>query len=47
VHFEHDVCIRKGKADILSDYTPIEAAEKKNLNLFSDYQIELPLALSK
>jgi methionyl aminopeptidase len=47
VHFEHDVCIRKGKADILSDYTPIEAAEKKNPNLFSDYQIEVPLALSK
>ncbi len=37
VHFEHDVCIRKGNADILSDYTPIEAAEKKNDNLFSDY----------
>jgi methionyl aminopeptidase len=37
VHFEHDVCVRKGKADILSDYTPIEAAEKANPNLFSDY----------
>jgi methionyl aminopeptidase len=37
VHFEHDVCIRKYKADILSDYTPIEAAEKANPNLFSDY----------
>ena len=37
VHFEHDVCIRKNKADILSDYTPIEAAEKANPNLFSDY----------
>jgi methionyl aminopeptidase len=37
VHFEHDVCVRKGKADILSDYTEIEAAEKKNENLFSDY----------
>ena len=37
VHFEHDVCIRKGKADVLSDYTPIEAAEKANPNLFSDY----------
>lgn len=42
VHFEHDVCIKKGKADILSDYTPIEAAEKSNPNLFSDYQIEVP-----
>ena len=37
VHFEHDVCIRKGKADVLSDYTPIEKAEKANPNLFSDY----------
>jgi methionyl aminopeptidase len=37
VHFEHDVCVRKNKADILSDYTPIEAAEKANENLYSDY----------
>jgi methionyl aminopeptidase len=37
VHFEHDVCVKKGKADILSDYAPIEAAEKANPNLFSDY----------
>jgi methionyl aminopeptidase len=37
VHFEHDVCIRKEKADILSNYTPIEVAEKDNANLFSDY----------
>jgi methionyl aminopeptidase len=37
VHFEHDVCIKKGKADILSDYSPIEKAEKANKNLFSDY----------
>lgn len=37
VHFEHDVCVRKNKADILSDYSPIEAAEKMNANLFSDY----------
>jgi methionyl aminopeptidase len=37
VHFEHDVCVKKGKADILSDYSIIEAAEKKNENLFSDY----------
>lgn len=34
VHFEHDVCVRKNKADILSDYNPIEAAEKANANLF-------------
>lgn len=33
VHFEHDVCVKKGKADILSDYAPIEAAEKANIEL--------------
>src|SRR6476620_209464 len=33
VHFEHDVCVRKGKADVLSDYTEIEKAEKENGNL--------------
>lgn len=37
VHFEHDVCVRKVKADILSDYKPIEAAEKKNPHLFWNY----------
>jgi methionyl aminopeptidase len=37
VHFEHDVCVRKIKADILSDYGIIEAAEKNNSNLFSDH----------
>ena len=39
VHFEHDVCIKKSKPDILSDYSPIEAAEKANVNLFSNYGI--------
>lgn len=34
VHFEHDVCVRRGKADILSNYAPIEAAEAANANLF-------------
>ena len=37
VHFEHDVCVKKGKADVLSNYAPIEAAEKNNPNLFSNY----------
>lgn len=37
VHFEHDVCVRKGKADILSNYAPIEAAEKANPNLYAGY----------
>ncbi|MBX2935013.1 MAG: type I methionyl aminopeptidase [Ferruginibacter sp.] len=36
-HYEHDVCIQKGKADILSSFTAIEAAEKANTNLCSDY----------
>ncbi len=38
VHFEHDVCIRKSRADILSNYTPIEAAEKANANLLTWHQ---------
>lgn len=37
VHFEHDVCVRKGRADVLSNYAPIEAAEKANANLNSSY----------
>jgi methionyl aminopeptidase len=41
VHFEHDVCIRKHKADILSDYSIIEAEEKSNSNLFSNYIFDL------
>jgi len=32
-HFEHDVAIRKGKADVLSSYADIETAEKANPNL--------------
>lgn len=35
VHFEHDVCVRKNKADILSDYTHIEKAERANDCLFT------------
>ncbi|MEO5564075.1 MAG: type I methionyl aminopeptidase [Chitinophagaceae bacterium] len=35
VHFEHDVCVRKTKADILSDYSIIEKEEKLNSNLFT------------
>jgi methionyl aminopeptidase len=41
VHFEHDVHIQKNKADILSDYSIIEAAEKANQNLFSSHRIIL------
>ncbi|MBS1598567.1 MAG: type I methionyl aminopeptidase [Bacteroidetes bacterium] len=36
VHFEHDVCVQKNKADILSDYSIIEVAEKSNANLFTE-----------
>jgi methionyl aminopeptidase len=35
VHFEHNVCVKKGKADILSNYLPIEKAEESNPNLFT------------
>ncbi|HYC39186.1 MAG TPA: type I methionyl aminopeptidase [Chitinophagaceae bacterium] len=34
VHFEHDVCVGRRKADILSDYSVIEAAELSNPHLF-------------
>ncbi|AHF15175.1 type I methionyl aminopeptidase [Niabella soli] len=34
VHFEHDVCVRPGKADVLSNYATIEEAEKNNPELF-------------
>jgi methionyl aminopeptidase len=35
VHFEHDVCVKKDKADILSDYSIIEKEEIANPNLFT------------
>ncbi|HEX2848240.1 MAG TPA: type I methionyl aminopeptidase [Chitinophagaceae bacterium] len=45
VHFEHDVAVRKNKADILSDYSTIEKEEAKNPNLFTvEHQIVEPLA---
>jgi methionyl aminopeptidase len=43
VHFEHDVCIRKARADILSDYSIIEKAEEANSNLFTN-QLLQPLS---
>ncbi len=36
-HYEHTICVRKNKADILSTFSSIEAAEKANPNLYSDY----------
>jgi methionyl aminopeptidase len=35
VHFEHDVAVGKTGPDVLSDYSPIELAEKANPNLFT------------
>ena len=35
-HFEHDVAIQRGKADILSSFVAIEAAESANANLIAD-----------
>lgn len=37
VHFEHDVCVKKERALILSDFSMIENAEKINQNLNSSY----------
>lgn len=37
VHFEHDVCIKRNKALLLSDYSIIEAAEKANPHLNVSY----------
>jgi methionyl aminopeptidase len=36
-HYEHSICVRKGSADILGDFTPIEAAEVANANLMSGF----------
>ena len=37
VHFEHDVCIKRNQALILSNFSIIEAAEKANPHLNSSY----------
>src|SRR3984893_1564380 len=42
VHFEHDVCVKRGKADILSDYSIIEAAELANPHLFTGQAAAMP-----
>ncbi|HEX5668230.1 MAG TPA: type I methionyl aminopeptidase, partial [Chitinophagaceae bacterium] len=36
-HYEHTICIKKNKADVLSSFDGIIANEKKNKELFSDY----------
>lgn len=38
-HYEHNVCIRKGKAELLSSFDMIEEAEKANPELNSSYLI--------
>ena len=36
-HYEHTICVKKGKADILSSFKEIEEAERANSNLDSSY----------
>jgi methionyl aminopeptidase len=36
-HYEHTICVRKNKADILSSFDAIESAEKNNTELNSGY----------
>ncbi len=36
-HYEHNVCVKKAKPDVLSSFDPIIAAEQKNSHLFSNY----------
>lgn len=44
-HFEHDVCVKRNKALILSDYSIIEAEEKANPNLNTSYYNAVSLAV--
>ncbi|MEJ7737118.1 MAG: type I methionyl aminopeptidase [Chitinophagaceae bacterium] len=39
-HFEHTVCVKKEKADVLSSFELIEKNEKKNSNLDASYYQE-------
>jgi methionyl aminopeptidase len=36
-HYEHNICVRKNKPDILSSFVEIEKAEKANPNLDATY----------
>jgi methionyl aminopeptidase len=36
-HYEHTICVRKGKADVLSSFEAIEKAERANAELNSSY----------
>lgn len=44
-HFEHNVYVQKGKANILSSFEKIEEAERLNEYLFSDWGIESPIRM--
>ena len=36
-HYEHNICVRKNKAELLTSFKDIEEAEKSNPHLFSTY----------
>jgi methionyl aminopeptidase len=36
-HYEHTICVKKGKADVLSSFEEVEKAEKANSELNSSY----------
>lgn len=36
-HYEHNICVRRGKPEILSSFKEIEKAEKANIYLQSEY----------
>jgi methionyl aminopeptidase len=36
-HYEHNVCVQKGKPDLLTSFASTEAAEQANPNLYSGY----------
>jgi methionyl aminopeptidase len=40
-HYEHNVCVKRGKADILSSFEEIERAEQANPHLNASYYREL------
>ena len=40
-HYEHTICVRKGKADILSSFEEIELAEQGNPELNTSYYFQL------
>jgi len=43
-HYEHTICVKKGKADILSSFDDIERAEQANPNLNTSYYGQLQAA---